>query len=316
MPPRTNDFQQFVALLHQQLAPAGAIVTESKMIRHGLTGELREADVTVDYELAGIPIRIYIECRDRGRPADVEWIDQLIGKYAHAGGKVVAVSRSGFTQRAVDQADAAGIETMTIAQASDADWVKWIEGIDRIWVTFRFSSLADVFSVNLVDKTIQPDDYPALRAVDVQFEADDGKPMGTALDIYDELVVQPWFGDAMERSEHVDSASTKFRWRLPAGTVAITPDGRRLAAEGIGFLVKHEEETIAVPLKPGEYAARSIATGGAAGPTWKVKVVYVRQDGQPPRMSIQVSRADGSELPPGLIELFGRDPIAPPPSKS
>jgi len=48
MPPRTNDFQQFVALLHKQLAPTGATVTESNMVLDRMTGDLREVDVTVD----------------------------------------------------------------------------------------------------------------------------------------------------------------------------------------------------------------------------------------------------------------------------
>lgn len=257
-------------------------------------------------------MRVFIECRDRGRPADVEWIDQLIGKYAHGGGKVVAVSRSGFTQQATAQADAAGIATMSIEEATDADWVEWVKNIDRIWVTFSFRSLAGVPSLNLMDKTIQGD----FRVEDVTLEAADGEPMGTAIDIYNNLTENPWFDKALEQSERVSNEHTKLAWRLPPGTIAIAPDGRRLDAEGIVFLVKHEEETIAVPLDPGEYAARSIAMGGATGPTWKVKVVYVRHDDQQPRMNLQISRADGSDLPPGLIELFGRDPIEPPPPKS
>ncbi len=76
----------------KQLAPEGAAVTESEMVKDPHTGQLREVDVTVRHEVAGYPVLICIECRDRGRKADVQWIDELAGKYGGRGAKALGAS--------------------------------------------------------------------------------------------------------------------------------------------------------------------------------------------------------------------------------
>ena len=97
MPKRTNDFQSLIALIERQLAPEGAQVTESKLLKDILTGEEREVDTVIETKVSGHTITIGIECRDRDRRADVEWIDQLLGKYQNLPvHKIIAVSRSGF----------------------------------------------------------------------------------------------------------------------------------------------------------------------------------------------------------------------------
>lgn len=56
MPRRTNDFQELIALIHLQLAPAGAVVTESAIREDALTHHGREVDITIQHELAGYPM--------------------------------------------------------------------------------------------------------------------------------------------------------------------------------------------------------------------------------------------------------------------
>src|SRR5689334_21690154 len=113
----TNEFQRLIVMLHQQLAPSGARIIESNLVEDPATKILREADITIDYEIAGYQIRIVIECRDRSRRATVEWVDQLVGKYGREVARVVAVSRSGFTRAASELAKAHNIE---VVSASDA----------------------------------------------------------------------------------------------------------------------------------------------------------------------------------------------------
>ncbi len=43
MPKRSNDFQRLVTLLHRVLAPEGAVVTESNMVRLILSAESKTA---------------------------------------------------------------------------------------------------------------------------------------------------------------------------------------------------------------------------------------------------------------------------------
>lgn len=309
MPRRTNDFQQLIALIHRQLAPSGSTVTESHMVRDSTTGDLREVDVSIEYELAGVPVRLLIECRDRGRPADVEWIDQLVGKYSGPAGRIVAVSRSGFTQQAIAKAAAVGIAAMTISEATDLDWVAWVKNLDRIWVTFVFTSPVGVTSINLVDKTILPSDFPPMRQGDVRFVGPDGSSLGNALDIYNNQIGRPGMTEALNRAERLPTGEIKFGLRLAPGTFTEMANGPKFAAEGIVYLIREETELIEVPLKAGQYAARSVATGSGVSTTWKVTVAYVKdKDGQP-QMSLNVSRADGKTLPGGHIELYGANPL-------
>jgi hypothetical protein len=93
------------------------------MLRERGSQAEREVDVLVEQRIGDIPVRLAVECRDRQRMSDVEWIDGLIGKYRDLPvDKVVAVSSSGFTQTALEKARANRIETRTLENALDGDW--------------------------------------------------------------------------------------------------------------------------------------------------------------------------------------------------
>ena len=105
------------------MAPAGATVQESAMIPERTSGTLREIDILIKHSIAGIALHIAVECRDRARKGDVEWIDALIGKYRDLGiDKVIAVSREGFTSAALKKAQANNIETRTLEKALRTNW--------------------------------------------------------------------------------------------------------------------------------------------------------------------------------------------------
>lgn len=146
MPQRTNDFQELIALIHRQLAPAGATVAESAIREDAVTHHGREIDITIEHELVGYPITLAIECRDHERPQDVTWIEGLIGKYLHQVAHVIAVSSSGFTDQALEKAKAVGITTMAIEEAQDTNWRNWVAAMDRMWVTFRGRTMTGIFT--------------------------------------------------------------------------------------------------------------------------------------------------------------------------
>lgn len=125
MPKRTNTFQQLIHYIYTQLIPTGAIISESAEILERESSDLREVDILIEQEIAGIKIRIAIECRDYKRANTKEWIDALIGKYSDLQiDKVIAVSSSGFTSEAIRKAKAHGIETHTLKEALDTNWIK------------------------------------------------------------------------------------------------------------------------------------------------------------------------------------------------
>jgi hypothetical protein len=131
MPRRSNEFQRLIRRIYRQLVPAGASVTESAMLRERDSATEREIDVLITLPLADSQITIAVECRDRGRAADVEWVDALIGKYRDlAIDRIVAVSRAGFTSGAKEKAESNRIETRTLREALEADWPKTLEFVN------------------------------------------------------------------------------------------------------------------------------------------------------------------------------------------
>jgi hypothetical protein len=126
MPKRTNDFQELIAAIYEQITPQGGKVTESGMVFDRDAKTLREVDILVEYRYAHHDFKMVIECRDRSRKDSVEWIDALIGKTSSlAVNKVVAVSKEGFTDTAKNKAQMHGIDTLTVEEAVDTDWAKY-----------------------------------------------------------------------------------------------------------------------------------------------------------------------------------------------
>lgn len=80
----------------------------------------------MSHEYAGHEFSFIIECRNRSRKETVEWIDALVGKTKALNiAKVIAVSGSGFAASAVKKANDNGIETLTLREAEEHDWVRY-----------------------------------------------------------------------------------------------------------------------------------------------------------------------------------------------
>ena len=128
MPKRSNEFQRLIRVIYEQLVPAGATVTESALVKERSSEVQREVDVLIEQPLADVTIRLAVECRDRSRTADVEWIDGLIGKYCDLPiDRVIAVSGTGFSQTAKEKGTANRIETRSLSNALSSDWPAELE---------------------------------------------------------------------------------------------------------------------------------------------------------------------------------------------
>ena len=61
-------------------------------------------------------------CRDRGRPADVTWLEQVKTKRDAIGAsKAIAVASGNFSKKALKAADSYGIDARTLAQVTSAE---------------------------------------------------------------------------------------------------------------------------------------------------------------------------------------------------
>ena len=118
MPKRSNDFQQLIKRIYAAMASDDATVQESVMLKEKHSSSNREVDILIEQSIAGHKIKIAVECRDKSRKDDITWIDDVIGKYADLEvDKIVAISRSGFSQPAIEKAIEHKIDTITLKQA-------------------------------------------------------------------------------------------------------------------------------------------------------------------------------------------------------
>ena len=97
MPKRTTKFQNLIELLERQLAPVGATVFASKLLKDVRSGEDREVDIVIETKSGIHPVVIGIEVIEHKRPASTPWIEGIAKKHEDlAIDKTIAVSRSGF----------------------------------------------------------------------------------------------------------------------------------------------------------------------------------------------------------------------------
>jgi len=97
VPKRSNLFQDVVASVQHHIA-GDAVVEESAMLPHRLTGELREVDVVVRGTVAGQEVVLGIEASAAGRPATVQWVEQQVAKHKELGtNKLILVAAAGFS---------------------------------------------------------------------------------------------------------------------------------------------------------------------------------------------------------------------------
>lgn len=134
MPKRTNEFQQIAYLVKMAMA-GDAIVTESDELADRVTGQTREVDITITDQTAGHPVIVGLECRDRSRPATVEWVEQMSAKHdTLPTNLLVLVSRNGFTRRAEEKAALSGIVTLSYDDDPSDIQAKLQKELSGLWI--------------------------------------------------------------------------------------------------------------------------------------------------------------------------------------
>jgi hypothetical protein len=108
VPKRSNLFQDVVAVVFGHMA-GKATVEESAMLRNRETGATREVDVVIRSRVAAHDVVVSVEASSRSRPADLEWVEQMLKKHSKLPtNALVLVSESGFTPEARREAEAGG----------------------------------------------------------------------------------------------------------------------------------------------------------------------------------------------------------------
>lgn len=135
MPRRTNDFQRLLYLIHRALAEE-CEVEESVELTDRISGKKREVDIVIRTGGGPHSIIIGVECRGRGRPASIEWVEQQWAKHQNLTDKLILVSESGFSRDAEAEAQSRGIEAYAMKEV-----LRDTESRMRRVAAIRFSKL-------------------------------------------------------------------------------------------------------------------------------------------------------------------------------
>lgn len=230
MPRRSNDFQRLVFLIKSQLA-IGATVTESKLMADRQTGAAREVDIVVETTVAGHAVILSIECRDHRRVADVGWVEQMIGKHqrlpSHA---LVLASRAGFTAEARRVAELAGVQLLSLDEATAEGVASLLADSSRLWF-----KIFDLSPTKVVATTESIGDIASERVVldiDTSIFAAPGLLLGSAHSIVVSLLRDKHAVSLLARDGMSDHKFFVLGWPTPS-----LSDGVRLMLQRIEPLV-------------------------------------------------------------------------------
>lgn len=125
MPKRTNRFQGVVDGICRALGGPHYRIRESVLL-DDTCGKPYEVDIVIEDACGSSTSRIVIECKDESRPMDIGGLNTYVGR--HTGrcrleaDRVVIVTRSGFSERAVFRAEAEGLELYTLVEEENPKW--------------------------------------------------------------------------------------------------------------------------------------------------------------------------------------------------
>jgi Restriction endonuclease len=125
-----RDLELLVAQLEHILGEGTFEVKSPEYIPNRHTGDQVEVDVTLRGRAGSSDVLVALECRDRNKPGDVNWIRELHSKQDDIGANaIVAVARAGFTKDARAEAAAKGVQLRSFAALSAADVADVLLGI-------------------------------------------------------------------------------------------------------------------------------------------------------------------------------------------
>lgn len=158
MPKRSNAFQKLVFLVKKHAA-AEATVTESKFLQDRITGAMREVDICLESVIGGHRVVVSVECRDRRRKADVQWVEEMKGKHERLPtNALVLISHSGFTKEAEAVAKTYGIETIALNALDESSAERLFGNSSSLW-----SKVVSLAVTKVVMGVAATDNLPAER---------------------------------------------------------------------------------------------------------------------------------------------------------
>lgn len=268
MPRRSNKFQDLIELLERQLAPIGAKISASQLLKDARTGEDREVDIVIETTSGIHPLRIGIEVIDRKRPADGPWVEGIAKKHEDLPiDKSIAVSRSGFYRPALIKAEAYKIDALTVNEVTELDWKAKIDSIPSV----RLESFLLPY---LTNATIIFGEGSSV----VEFEGRDisglvlytpqGDSRGSVLSNLERMLARQDVVDKLRKKAFTDAGTViEGELRLQEGSYVLGFDGSRHKVSKIAFKAKCKKAVTEAELLKGRYrdTAVVLASGDSFG---------------------------------------------------
>jgi len=267
MPKRSTNFQDLIELLERQLAPAGAKVTASRLLKDARSGEDREVDIVIETTSGIHPFTIGIEVTEQKRPASSTWIEGIAGKHEDlAIDKSIAVSRSGFYRPALKKASAKKIDALTLKEASELDWQAKIDRMPSVKiVSFLLPYLANA-TVLFTDET-SISQFSGANLETLELYRPSGEPRGSLRAVLDCLIGDDGLVQKLKENAYTDSETiAECELRLDKGSYVIGPNDAKHEVHSIKFSAKCRKEEMDADLVKGRY--RETAVVMASGLTF------------------------------------------------
>jgi hypothetical protein len=261
MPQRSNDFQQLIYLIHHQIDNE-AKVTESKLLSDRITNTNREVDIVIEKQIGDYSILVSVECQGRGRVASVEWVEQMIAKHqALPTNKLILVSRSGFTEAALQKSKFLGIELMKLADAIEADW-KVMTGLENILLC-RSAVIPSACFATYQD--------PITNGSSIQLEMDQqlfnikGEELITVEEVFDiflDMSLDNYVQDRNQRTKDRPNYTVfKLDCPLPKNTFFVDPQGGKREIISLHFIGHEEIEYELVNMQNASFGSSQVSFG-------------------------------------------------------
>jgi hypothetical protein len=184
MPKRSNLFQDVVAIVHRHMA-GDATVEESALLTNRETGAKREVDVVIRTHVAGHDVVVSVEASATSRPADIEWVEQMLRKHSKLPtNTLVLVSAGGFTAAARREAEAGGAAAIAPEDLTANDPQRAVlNRLPKVWPKV-VSLTPNAVKIHITRPTQGGDEQAWFRAMQdhlIYFE--NGEVIGTALEV-------------------------------------------------------------------------------------------------------------------------------------
>jgi hypothetical protein len=295
MPKRSNAFQVLIEMLEGQLAPSGAQVRGSQLLRDSRTGEDREVDVIIEVQIGIHLIRVGIEVTDSRRPASSPWIESISQKHADLPiHKSILVSRAGFFKPALLKARLLNIDTLTLEEANHADWKAKLDGLRTVTIESFLLPYVTKATLLLADPSCI-EDLTNLTISRAEFYDPKGGSRGGLGKALDQMLLSPKFVQAVQQRALTGEATLIVgQLRFPTGTYIVGPSGAKHEVSGIAFEARCKKQQSQVAMERGRYRDVAVAFGEGDSFGHPMRFVFTeRPDGENAGVSVRVSKNPG-----------------------